>query len=281
MRLSTASASVAGLCSRLCLGATVLLLALIIGTTNNLAEAASNAENTKKTADKPVKVLLVRQFNGFFGPTDIYIGENEAKLVGREGNTMILCKAPDWNVLIYSKDGNKGFQVPLQKWESDGLHAVTPKKKLTSGRRVAVRDNALHLDCWQIVINANERYYGSDDPLIFRSLSKQALKEVRFKCTRSLPLSPNVTRFIRGLYSIPPFGGLPLELINTCSDGSCTYTYKTTSMKNIEVPSSAFKTPIGYQKAESIGEILMGNMDKKKITELMDTIIEDERQSSK
>lgn len=242
-------------------------------------EAANKVKEPNKT--EPIKVLLVKQLNNYFGPTDLYIGENEALLIGREGKTKVLCKAPDWNVLVYSKDANKGLEQPLSKWEVAGLNAVNSKKNLAGRKRTATRDLQLKIDCWEIVIDANERYFGSDDPMIFRSLSKKSLKQVRFKSTRDLALSPNVTRFLRGLYNIPDFGGLPIELLNKFSDGSQTYFYRTKSMERTEVTASLFDTPVGYHKARDIAEILVGNLDKRQLTDLLDSLMHDEGQPKK
>lgn len=256
-----------------------LALATAIIVCTKPSEAANKVKEPNKT--EPIKVLLVKQLNNYFGPTDLYIGENQALLIGREGKTKVLCKAPNWNVLIYSRDANKGLEQPLSKWELSGLNAVKSKKNLAGRQRAAIRDLQLKIDCWEIVIDANERYFGSDDPMIFRSLSKQSLKQVRFKSSRSLALSPNVTRFLRGLYNTPDCDGLPIELLNKFSDGNQTYFYKTKSLEKTEVPDSLFDTPTGYHKAKDMAEILVGNLDKRQLTDLVDSLMHEEGQPKK
>lgn len=238
------------------------------------AQKAQQKAQTK--SGKLVKVLLIKQSNNYFGQTEIYLGTNEAKLIGREGNNIIYCKAPDWKVLVYSKNNNLGCEIPLRDWQAQGMKVVKSRVDLTKGRYTETYDPVLKLACRQTTMKGGGRYFGSDDPMIFRSLSKQSLSEVRYKYTRNLPISPNASKFLQGLYDMSTVDGLPLELINKFSTGNETYLYKTESIKEAEVPAESFDFPKKYRKVNSLGDLLLNSVDKKKVNDLIDSLIDEE-----
>lgn len=230
---------------------------------------------------KMVKAYRLSQDNAYFGATDIYLSDVGARLVTSGDKVVIVTQAPEWKVVVYSKDANKGIERSLDDWCIHGLGALNSKKPLGRGIRRPIRDSKLKLDCCEIVIHANERFYGTDDPLIFRSLNKQSLAEIRYEYSRSLTINTKVKDFLRGLYNVPDFGGVPLELVNIFNNGSKSYNYRTFWVKETTVPDSTFAYPRGYRKASNIAEIMMGNLNRGEIRDLIDSLVDEAKDAKK
>src|SRR6202011_2975261 len=107
----------------------------------------------------------------------LYVSQDAAKFVGREGDLIITCRKPTWKVLLYTKNDNKGIEFDLDYWSHHGLGALNSKQSLRNGTVSTVFDPALKIDCTQIVVKARGRFWGSNDSTIFRSAEKRQLSE--------------------------------------------------------------------------------------------------------
>jgi len=228
--------------------------------------------------DQSVDVLWVKQQNAYLGASDLYLGDERGRVVTRNGNIVIICAPPHWDVLIFNKKDKLGLCLSSDEWQKSGLKAVESRVKLSTAKRSPTFDTALHLDCWESIVPANVMVFTENDPLVFRGGREQKLSEIQFRCTRGMRFSPHMTQFIIGLFNTKGITDLPLSLFNQWSDGTRSPLYKTLSVKKTKLPLSSFDYPTGYKKSKNIPQTLLGSTDMKTVTDFMNAIIDEDQQ---
>jgi hypothetical protein len=221
------------------------------------------------------QVWIVRQSNQLLGVVTLYIGQDRAKLTARNGELTMTCCAPNWNVVVYRKSDNVGVNVPLEQWYRNGFRLMNPRTSLDKGKHENTVDPDLKIDCQELVLKTADRLYGVDDPTVFRSSKKTFMREIRYKCTRSIPINKNVDKFLTGVFNVPDLDGIPLALTYFCTDGTIEKPYGTLSLKKGQSPSSFFTYPKGYA-ATALNQILISKHSQSQMQAILDAVVNEE-----
>jgi hypothetical protein len=225
-------------------------------------------------------VWIVRQTNQLLGVVTLYLGQDRAKVVTRNGDLTITCCAPDWNVVLYRKSDNVGVKVPMVEWHRAGFNLMNPKGALIRGKHENTVDPDLKIDCQEVVLKSDGRLFGANDPMIFQSSKKTFTREIRYKYTRSIPLNKNVDTFLTGMFNVPDFGGIPLALTYVCTDGTVEKPYSTFSLKKGQSPSPFFTYPKGYTTTP-LNQILISKRQQNRMQEILHDALDEESTTQK
>jgi hypothetical protein len=221
------------------------------------------------------QVWIVRQSNQLLGVVNLYIGQDRAKLTARNGELTMTCCAPNWNVVVYRKSDNVGVNVPIEQWYRNGFKLMNPRTSLDKGKHENTVDPDLKIDCQELVLKTDNRLYGVNDPTVFRSSTKTFTREIRYKCTRSIPLNKNVDKFLTGVFNVPDLDGIPLALTYICTDGSVEKPYGTLSLKKGQSPASFFTYPKGYATTV-LNQILISKHSQNQMQAILDAVVNEE-----
>lgn len=234
------------------------------------------ASTTRCSAENQKDVWVVKEINQFLGTTNIYLSPDGARCVVRDGELSILCAAPKWNVVLFRKSDNSGVDIPYEHFCRHGLNLMNPKQSLRTGIAKSISDEQLNVPCKEMKIRCGKQFFGTNDPVLFQATKKLGLREIYYKCTESVPVSPKVQAFLNGLFNVPrEFTGVPLELSYYCTDGSVERTYSTLSVKKSRVPQNFFAYATGFKTA-AIADLMISNKQKHQFESLLESVVEEE-----
>jgi hypothetical protein len=229
------------------------------------------------TAGKgPERVTVVKQSNLYLGPTTLYFGQDKAKLISREGNLIILCAPPDWQVVVFRRDDNRALVMPLDRWASEGFGLMRAKQSLEDGTASRIFDPVLKTSCIQIVTKPGGRFFEGNDPVIYRTTTKSTVTRVIFKLAASISLTEKMKHFVQGLYDQSTIQYLPLEMNNALSDGSNSRTFFTSAISKATVPPTFWTYPTHYTIAKTKSDIMASEKDVQKFGDILKTYMEDD-----
>ncbi len=231
----------------------------------------------------PVKVLVVRQTNSFFGHITLYVGSKGMKFCEDSGEFEIVCGPPKWTVLVFRTDSHEGIERPLSEWAEHGLGIMNPRVPFAGVKTTEVVDPQLKIACRVMTVESKLRLWAMNDPLIFQHNTKQKIKLQRLVCSKSIDLAPQAQLFLRGLYCVRTFGtpGIPLDLSYSCTDGSVNHEYSTVSIKEKELGPETFAYPSSFKKVTSQAQLLIGGKRKQQLRDFADTLIDSEMEERK
>lgn len=229
----------------------------------------------------PVEVYEVKQKTDHLGPMSVFVSSDAIKLVATNGDLTVVARSPTWKVVAFNKPENCALEVPLDNWPHDGLKMFKGNTAVVAGQLSTVYDLLLKTKVFQRERKLTGRYFGTDDPAIFRAAKKKELAGVRVRCAMNIPLSQAQRKVIQGIYSIPYCGGYPLEYATLTTDGAIDFTYRTFGVVKSKVDSTFFAYPSGYKRTDHRFEVFVTNKQKERFKDFLETLTDDKSDDRK
>lgn len=158
-------------------------------------------------ADAKESRLLLHQTHRLYGVVNVEIANDGVKVCNRTTDYCFLCKAPDWDSIIYSDKRKLISKRKFADWSKSGIRTA-----------LSIMDNqALHK--WPRVVVAKRKYKGMDSvlyafPLRYENGVAADLKHGKFGeyvVSSGLPINKKVELYLQALYDLPPENGIPLK----------------------------------------------------------------------
>jgi hypothetical protein len=229
----------------------------------------------------PIEVWEVKQDTEHIGPITVLLAPDAFKFIGNNGALVITSQKPTWKVVGLNVPENIAFDMSLEEWTRNGLKMFNGRSEMATGSASTYVDPVSKLKLLQRVLPMQGRFYGSNDPAIFRAIKKQELQSMRLRLATNIPVSDEQKKLLQGLYTIPYCGGFPYELSTLTTDGDVTYSYRTKSILKKKVDSSIFKYPVGYKTTRDKFSVVVTTKQKKRFEDFIDAFTEDAADEAK
>lgn len=149
----------------------------------------------------------MHQTHRLYGVVDVEITDAGVKVCNRTTDYCFMCKAPDWDSIIYSDKRKVISKRKFSDWSKSGIRTA-----------LSIMDNQ-DLHKWPRVIEAKRKYKGMDSvqyafPLRYENGVAADLKHGKFGeyvVSRGLPVNKKVEMYLQALYDLPPENGVPLK----------------------------------------------------------------------
>lgn len=159
--------------------------------------------------------LLLKQTHRIYGIVDVEIATNGVKVCNSTTDYCFLCKAPDWDAIIYSDKRKLISRRKFSVWSKSGIKTALS----------IMNNDGLHK--WPRVLVAKRKYKGVDSvqyafPLRYENGVAADLKLGKFGeyvVSSGLPVNKNIETYLQALYDVPPEKGIPLKF-NKYSQGN-------------------------------------------------------------
>ncbi|MFN8550240.1 MAG: hypothetical protein U0103_02030 [Candidatus Obscuribacterales bacterium] len=244
----------------------VFCTALLPGSLAAISTPALSAE---------VETWQIKQQTEQLGPTTVLMSSDSVKFIGNDGDLIVVARKPTWRVVAFNRSEKVGFEVPLSEWPRNGLKLFKGPGELLTGKKSQIHDPQLKMDLLQLEIPLQGRYYGNNDPAIFRAAEKKQLLSSRLRVSTTIPVNEDQKKFLAGLYSLAYPGGFPLQLSTLTTDGGISYTYRTVSVCKTKTDSSTFDYPTKYKITGDRMDVLVTSRQKKRFEDFLDAFTDD------
>ncbi|MDZ4833379.1 MAG: hypothetical protein SGJ27_06335 [Candidatus Melainabacteria bacterium] len=154
------------------------------------------------------KRLVLRQTHRLYGPLDVELSQYYVKVHNRTTDYSFLCKAPEWDSIIYSDKRKLISKHKFSEWSKTGIRTA-----------LSIMDNqALHK--WPRTLVAKKKYKGLNAavyafPYRYENGVPADLKHGKFGeyiVSTKLPVDNKIVMYLQALYDLPPADGIPLKL---------------------------------------------------------------------
>lgn len=153
------------------------------------------------------KRLVLRQTHHLYGVVDVEIGANAVKVTNHTTDYGFLCKAPDWDAIIYSGKRKLISRRKFSEWSKSGIRTA-----------LSVMDNQA-LYKWPKTIVAKRKFKGLDSimfafPPRYENGLTADLKYGKFGeyvVATGVPVDKRIVQYLQALYDLPPEAGIPLK----------------------------------------------------------------------
>jgi hypothetical protein len=162
------------------------------------------------------------------------------------------------------------FEIAVNDWIGKGLKTFNGRAEITSGTKSTYFDPLLKMNVLQREVPLSGRFFGSNDPALFRSAVKKQLSSMRLRLATNIPLGEEEKKFLQGIYTLPYCGGYPLELATLTTDGGVTYTYVAQSVSKTKVNASIFDYPTGFKTVQDRFKVFVTEKQKERFSDFMD-----------
>lgn len=213
---------------------------------------SSKTTNNNVTKD----VLVVHQNSQWCGKSDLFLSENAGRFIARNGDIIIATKAPDWRIILYSRAKNVGTEMTPSEANNGNLGLMAGSITMNHGSPRPSSDHLLRLKCTTIVCPVHDSGRSSDGPL-YQDRAVKILVDSTYKLANPCKLQPHLQDFLRYLYNMGDYTGVPLEGKTHFQDGSTVTSFSTSSIEHVSKPTSFFANPTGYKKVRDQLPILL------------------------
>lgn len=168
----------------------------------------------------------------------------------------VIARAPDWKTVWFSESAKTYVEKSLDQFCRDGIAAEFPIDDL---RNLKTREKTPGVDGTIHVVSA---YYPADfvrEMNMFSVMTEEKhakIRKVWFRASTSIPSSPGVVKFFRGLFRTPDLGQIPLDLDYANVKNEKSNVFYTKDVKQVSVPSTFFVVPSGLKKSSNPYEVL-------------------------
>jgi len=232
------------------------------GAAKGAAKAAETGPSTAKGAKQ--KVWVMEQETAQLGKMTVYAGQNALLVkVGTTGGNVV-CKAPDWKVVVYNTTEKVVFVSSYELFQKQELPSLIATTDYFEGRKIKPQSvNYRGVPALMVTAPTPEGTVGMMMPSWSGVGNTKAPKtlEVSVIATEAKQVPPKVLAVVKAIYRIPRFGGLPLGVFFKHSDGTNGVTLKTFKFEEKEVPSSIFNISTkGYAPAKTAETAVLSGM---------------------
>lgn len=220
-------------------------------------------KDNANSSEAKVQCWVYKQKDFTAGEFTVYVSSKYARCDAMRNHGVILAQAPNWDILLYNKDG-ECFAVPRKIWVRDGLGSSTGDLRVYFG---GLKPGDLQPTKYQGYPAVKvERDLKVDHDLVLtgsepggeKRRHEQRLNHVTIVAgTKALGAGP--LDFYCGMLKVPPVG-LPLYSLDRCEPGGVTrWSIRTISISRQELPVSFFAAPPHLKQAATIGKVIYGS----------------------
>lgn len=221
-------------------------------------------------ASAKVDVWEIRQQSDQLGPVVVYVCPTGVKFTAEKGGFSVFSKSPTWKVIGYNDVEHTGYEISIDEWPKHGLKMFNSQNDMQDGVKSVFHDPLLKMDLLQSQVKVSGRYFGSEDPALFRSAKKTSLAAARLRTATQIKLDKNTKKVVEGIYSLPYSGGFPVEFTNLTTDGGARSVYKTESIKQAKVDPAIFNYPKNYRAVKDKFDVYVTHKQRKTFEEFLD-----------
>jgi hypothetical protein len=229
--------------------------------TNANANAKANANagvSAKNNRAGAIAVTILHQDSTTFGKSDLYISDNAARFVGRNGDVIISTSAPDWRIILFNKSKNQALVTSSVQAAKTSLGIFTAPLPFYRAQRTPIEDKTLHVKLLKIT-SKGDQFTTARDAVIFQERRKRTVLDSILETADVCTVTPPVGRFINWTYNFGNLSGLPISLTTHFSDGSSETPYRTLSIEHTTRPASFFAEPTGFKAVASRLDVLISD----------------------
>jgi hypothetical protein len=223
-----------------------------------------------RAEDTQVEAWVVKQKTDPLGPATVWITPDAIKFSANQGDLVLVAHKPTWKVVALNRPENIGFEIGVNDWIGKGLKTYKGRGEISTAAKSTYYDPLLKMNVLQRELPMSGRFFGSNDPALFRSTVKKQLSSMRLRLATNIPLGEEEKKFLNGVYTLPYCGGYPLELATLTTDGGVTYTYVTQSVSKAKVNSSIFDYPTGFKTVQDRFKVFVTEKQKERFTDFLD-----------
>jgi len=162
------------------------------------AKAAAKAKGTR---------LMLKQVHWIYGQAEVQICKTGARIQTKGTDYTFVCKAPDWDALLFSDKRKLVARIKFADWKKNGIRTA-----------LSIMNNQ-PLHDWPRTFIINRKYKGLDSalyafPYRYENGVPADLKHGKFgdySITVGVPVTDNVKSYVQALFDAPPADGLPLR----------------------------------------------------------------------
>lgn len=232
------------------------LITLSLVTVNEFNQAAIAR---KEPASDLIECLVLEQKDMKIGKVKGYLGKDRVRVDVMNGQTTIVSAAPDWDVVLYNRDGEY-FKVSRDKWKREGLDRMVNNR----GKFFTKEKNPPQpIMCMGFSALKTSRP-GWDDEGAVSALyrTKQAAGHSRIEITyiasSHLGLTKDVYAFLEGLYMTHPSASVLLDCTNAKDGKPYKHPFATTSVRHEKVSKNLFSVPNKLRRAPTLTAVITG-----------------------
>jgi hypothetical protein len=214
--------------------------------------------------DQPVENgWFLKQRHGSLKGVDVFVGKQAVQIKGRDYGWGVVCRAPRWDALCYSRTDKTEALVPYALWskigfaglessyEFDPPPAGCPLRKTTYNGLNAVA----------------KQWEGEPPKFVMMSQEQMGGKKCFYTLisATAIDTAPQVSLLIRQFLSLPEISGVPLKF--TGSTETRNPMLSTLEIKRQAFGTEAFAAPSGLKRLKSCHDVFVNDRDKKQVNE--------------
>lgn len=201
---------------------------------------------------------------GTIGPVNVCFTPEAIRADVPSRNLEILCKSPDWKVVLLNKKEKLILSQSLKEWTNHGLAwNMTVYKKIEVIPSRSVKVKLAGIDAQKFT--STERESGPEsDPKLLQIEKTAPFVRSEYIYARLPNANVNMTTFMSGLYNVPMAKDVPLafSLFRTNGNHSRFYTKSVTS---VTVPTNYFDCPSNYKLGRDQWKFLVTQSKQKEL----------------
>ncbi len=210
------------------------------------------------------KVWLLEQVSSR-GLLKVFLGKNAVRVESPSNLYCVVCKSPDWRVMLYRSDDKLFVEQPLSQWRRSGLawdssSIVVIDPKQCSQQPVKYKGLTAHK-----IIAKNDSRNSLGDGAAMKTSDPVLSREIIF--TQEIPASTQISEFLRGLHDLPVSVGVPLSQELIRKNGKETRFY-TDQIKQVAVSANFFEYPKNFRRTTDSSHIVIGANARRSLLEL-------------
>ncbi len=216
-----------------------------------------------QSKEAKIKCWVYKQKDFTAGDFTVYLSDKYVRCDFMRNNAVITAKAPDWNIVLYNKDG-ESFTVSRKNWVRDGLGSTTGDLRIYFGGLKASDLVPTKYEGYPAV--KVERNLKVDHDMLLAGNEPGAVKGHHVMRVNHIiiiagtkALGPGPLDFYCGLLKVPPIGVPLFSLERREMGGGIRWSIHTTSITQQELPVSFFEPPPHLKQAPTIGKVIYGS----------------------
>ncbi|HEY9759406.1 MAG TPA: hypothetical protein V6C97_29880 [Oculatellaceae cyanobacterium] len=200
------------------------------------------------------KVYCIHQNTVPLGPVELFLSNSAVRVNAHQGDVQITARAPNWDVVLYSKSKNEGYRVVGNERSSQLglLNCPVPLE----GDGVKRMDSVLKVPSLVFSIDCRKKDFSSERSIFFQTQEKRKIVQLNYKLWDK-EFNPDVTNFLGWFYSERQYPKLPLEQNIKYDTGDSTRTFSTILIEKVSVAPSYFDYPHYSQSAHHKLDVLL------------------------
>ncbi len=227
--------------------------------------AASKPQATKQEA--AVSTWMIKQRHAAHRGLDVFISKNAVKIAGRDYTWGVVCKAPTWDAMCYSRRDRTTATVPYKMWSRDGFpgfssgYDIDPPPKDCDLRQTNYMGLPVTLQRWE----------GESPKMAMMQEEQVGEKKCYYTLIfAKLDTAPQVKLLFTRFYEMPAVDGVPLRFSGSTERQN--QMLITTEVKKGLCSPEVFAPPPHLKTVKSCQDVFINRGDVNKVNSLGDIL---------